>query len=131
MSFEQGNQFETAKGSSTPYKLPGSNAMKDRVVKKGASNVHQVQLGNNRSKSDYKSLTALQQNGYKAEGEASTSRKGATYSEVREKIAQQTKDLRSSHFALGADNSTNQASSAAMFTAPPTNILINGGAEGR
>lgn len=60
MSFEQGNQFETAKGTNSPYKLPGQNAILDIVAKKGASNVHQVQIGNNRSKSDYKSLTALQ-----------------------------------------------------------------------
>ena len=33
MSFEQGNQFETAKGSNSPYKLPGSKAMQDRVSK--------------------------------------------------------------------------------------------------
>ena len=40
MSFEQGNQFETAKASGMPYKLPGSNAFENRVDKKGASNLH-------------------------------------------------------------------------------------------
>ena len=114
MSFEQGNQFETAKGSNSPYKIPGSNAMDNRVSKKGASNVHQVQIGNNRMKSDYKSLTAFQESGHKGD-DGSSRNKGSTYTEVREKIAKQTKDLRSSHFALGVDQSTAQASSAAMY----------------
>ena len=48
---------------------------------------------------------------------------------MREKIAEQAKDLRASHFALGADNSAAQASSAAMFIAHPSNALINGTAE--
>ena len=132
MSFEQGNQFETAKGSGGPYRIPGSNAFENRVDKKGASNLHQVQIGNNRTKSDYKSLTALQQSGHKeSDGAGGSRNKGASYTEVREKIAGQTKDLRSSHFALGADHSKAQASSAAMYIAPPTNALIGGTAEQR
>ena len=40
MSFEQGNQFETDKGTNQPYKLPAESAGKDRVFMKGASNLH-------------------------------------------------------------------------------------------
>jgi len=40
MSFEQGNQFETDKGTNQPYKLPAESAGKDRVHMKGASNLH-------------------------------------------------------------------------------------------
>ena len=93
--------------------------------------MHVVQIGNNRTKSDYKSLTALQQSGHKQDELNSTRNKVASYTEVREKIAEQTKDLRSSHFALGADQSTALASSAAMYIAPPTNALIHGTAEGK
>lgn len=61
MSFEQGNQFETDKGVNQPYKLPAAKANEDRIInKKGASNMHQVQIGDQRVKADYKSLTAMQ-----------------------------------------------------------------------
>ena len=60
MSFEQGNQFETDKGVSQPYKLPAERANEDRYTKKGASNMHQVQIGDQRLKGDYQSLTAMQ-----------------------------------------------------------------------
>ena len=130
MSFEQGNQFATAKGQNEPYKLPAQQANQDRVAKQGASNVHQVQIGNTRQKHDYKSLTALQQSGHKPDNTGSRNA-GPTYTEVKSKIAEQTKDLRSSHFALGVDKGQPQASSAAMYQAPPTKALIVGTTEGK
>ena len=131
MSFEQGNQFDNNKGTSSPYKLPASSAKQDRVSKQGASNIHTVQIAHSRAKNDYKSLTALQQSGHKTEAVGSP-RDGnvASYSEVREKIAEQTKDLRSSHFALGVNNAPTQPSSS-MFSAPPTKALLSGTIESK
>ena len=42
-------------------------------------------------------------------------------------IAQQTKDLRSSHFTLGKETGVGQASSAVMYKAPPTQSLLSSG----
>jgi hypothetical protein len=56
------------------------------VAKKGSSNLHQVQIGDNRTKSDYKSLTALQQSGHTSD-KMNGSRNNASYTEVRERIA--------------------------------------------
>ena len=128
MSYDKANIVETAKGSSsaTPFKLPAENAHKDRVAAKGSSNLHQVQIGNARHKNDYKSLTALQQDGHAADKNSSRNGMQSNYSEVRDKIAQQTKDLRSSHFHLGGEKGVAQASSAAMYKAPPQNALLSG-----
>ena len=62
--------------------MPQGDANKDRVSKKGASNIHQVQIGHVRSTNDYKSLTALQQNGYHNPAESSRN-KAKTYTDVR------------------------------------------------
>ena len=61
MSFEQGNQFETDKGTAKPFRLSQASAQQNRVQDtKGASNIHQVQISHTGSeKNDYKSLTAL------------------------------------------------------------------------
>ena len=132
MSYEGGNQFDNAKSSSSPYKLQSKDIGNDRVAAKGSSNQHQVQIGNQRTKTDYQSLTQIQQKGHKTgEGNGNSRNNGSTFTEVREKIAEQTKDLRSSHFALGVDNTPAQASSAIMYTAPPTNALIRGTTEGK
>jgi len=56
-------------------------------------------------------------------------RNNASYTEVRDRIALQTKDLRSSHFDLGKEKDTGQASSAAMFQAPPAKALIRNTSE--
>lgn len=83
MSFEQGSQFETDRNKDRPYRLPASGSNQDRSsVKKGSSNVHQVQIGHLNTQNDYKSLTALQQNGYK--DPLKNSRNGmASYTEAR------------------------------------------------
>ena len=91
-----------------------------------------MQIGNSRTKNDYKSLTALQQSGHKQNAQASNTRNALpSFTEVRDRIAEQTKDLRSSHFALGGDKSPAQASSAVMFTAPPTKALISSTADSK
>ena len=102
MSFEQGSQFETDKGTSQPYKLPAENANKDRVQMKGASNIHQVQIGDKRLVGDYQSLTKMQQSGHKQRN-TDKLKSNDDFTMVRAKIAEQTKELRSSHFALGVD----------------------------
>jgi len=54
MSFEQGNQFETDKGTSKPFRLSVANAQEGRATgTKGASNVHQVQISHTGAKNDY------------------------------------------------------------------------------
>ena len=69
----------------------------------------------------------MQQNGHKENiSDPKGAKTNASYADVRQKIAEQTKDLRASHFALGVNNQVNQASSKAMFVAPPTNALVNG-----
>ena len=89
MSFEQGNQFEPDKGVSQPYKLPASKAHEDRYTKKGASNIHQIQIGDSRVKSDYQSLTAMQQKGHQEnKNDPAGAKTNASYSDVRQKIAQ-------------------------------------------
>jgi len=68
----------------------------------------------------------MQQVGHKNSSvDTSGLKTNASYKDVREKIAQQTKDLRASHFALGVHNQLAQASSASMYTAPPTQALMN------
>ena len=77
-------------------------------------------------KSDYQSLTALQQSGHK-----DPSRNNASYTEVRDRIAKMGKDLRSSHFNLGGEKGVAQASSAMVYQAPPTQNLISGANESK
>lgn len=91
---------------------------------KGASNVHQVQIGNKRVVGDYQSLTAMQQSGHKQKGNDKL-KKNDDFTVVRAKIAEQTKDLRSSHFALGGDKTPAQANSSIVYQAPPTKVLIS------
>lgn len=74
-------------------------------------------------RSDYKSLTALQQRGHASGGTTARSQ-AASFTEVRSSIEQQKADLRSSHFALGVDRMPFKASSAAMFTPPPQAALL-------
>ena len=71
---------------------------------------------------DYKSLTALQQNGHSLD-QRHGQRNTASFTEVRDKIADLKTDLRSSHFALGKETDVAKANSAVMFQAPPTNAL--------
>lgn len=127
MSFEKSNYFETDNGTS-PLKVA---AQQNNIAKKGSSNVHQVQIGNSRTKNDYKSLTALQQSGHASDQGASRNSQANNYTQVREKIAEQTKDLRSSHFALGKETDFGQASSTTMYQAPPTTALLTNQTESK
>ena len=68
---------------------------------------------------DYKSLTKIQQAGHN-QGQNTND----DYQLVRARIAEQTKDLRKSHFALGKDNTIPQTSSNVLFKAPSTKALI-------
>jgi len=74
-------------------------------------------------KGDYQSLTALQQSGHKNRNNDPL-KSNDSFNQVRLKIAAQTKDLRSSHFALGGDKTPAQASSTITYQAPPTKALI-------
>ena len=50
--------------------------------------MHQVQIGDQRFKGDYKSLTAMQQNGHKNNAsDPSGAKTNSNYADVREKIA--------------------------------------------
>ena len=94
--------------------------------------MHQIQIGETRVKSDYQSLTAMQQKGHKGNNnDPKGAKTNSSYSDVRQKIAEQTKDLRASHFALGVDKQVAQASSKVMFAAPPMHALVNGSNETR
>ena len=127
MSFEKSNYFETDNGTS-PLKVA---AQQNNIAKKGSSNVHQVQIGNSRTKNDYKSLTALQHSGHASDQGASRNSQANNYTQVREKIAEQTKDLRSSHFALGKETDFGQASSTTMYQAPPITALLTNQTESK
>ena len=77
LSFELGSQFETDKGRNKPFRISVASAqqVRDKLIRRGnQTNEHKVKISHGNAKNDYKSSTALQQNGYKAASSQHTSR---------------------------------------------------------
>ena len=104
------------------YKLTAQQAKENKTdIPKGLSNQHTVKIGMN-NKPDYKSLTAIQQNGHNRDIEGRQVDR-SDMNQMKQDILKQKKDLRSSHFELGNTTGPQQPTSLLNYQAPPQAAL--------